>query len=140
MTLLLQKPAASATPIHLVDRAGFDALTAKLPAAARQWMKTVGFSGAADSHALMPDDKGRLSAVWAGVREVAHPYALGALPTALPAGNYRLGDGGLVAEDEAAALSWSLGSYAFDLYKPRSREAATLMLPAPRRTPRPWRR
>ena len=130
MTLLLQKPAASATPIHLVDRAGFDALTAKLPAAARQWMKTVGFSGAADSHALMPDDKGRLSAVWAGVREVAHPYALGALPTALPAGNYRLGDGGLVAEDEAAALSWSLGSYAFDLYKARSREAATLMLPA----------
>ena len=128
MSLLLQKPTANATPIHLVDRATCTAFTAKLPAAARQWLKTVGFSGAPDSHALVPDDKGRLAAVWAGVREVGYPYALGALPTALPAGPYRLGDQGLVAEEEAAALSWSLGSYCFDLYKPRAREAATLML------------
>ncbi len=130
MTLLLQKPAATATPIQLVDRASFTSHAAKLPAAARQWLATVGFSGAPDSHALLPDDKGRLAAVWAGVREAAHPYALGALPNALPVGTYRLGDAGLAADDEAAALSWSLGSYAFDLYKPRTRAAATLQLPA----------
>ena len=130
MTLLLQKPAATATPIQLVDRASFTSHAAKLPAAARQWLATVGFSGAPDSHALLPDDKGRLAAVWAGVREAAHPYALGALPNALPVGTYRLGDAGLAADDEAAALSWSLGSYAFDLYKPRTRATATLQLPA----------
>ena len=130
MTLLLQKPAASATPIQLVDRASFTSHAAKLPAAARQWLATVGFSGAPDSHALLPDDKGRLAAVWAGVFDAAHPYALGALPNALPVGTYRLGDAGLAGDDEAAALSWSLGSYAFDLYKPRSRATATLQLAA----------
>ncbi len=130
MTLTLQKPGASATPIQLVDRDSFAAHAAKLPAASRQWLRTVGFNGAPDSHALLPDDKGRLAAVWAGVREAAHPYALGALPNALPAGAYRLGDAGLAADDEAAALSWSLGSYAFDLYKPRTRDTATLLLPS----------
>ena len=130
MTLTLQKPGASATPIQLVDRDSFAVHAAKLPAASRQWLRTVGFNGAPDSHALLPDDKGRLAAVWAGVREAAHPYALGALPNALPAGAYRLGDAGLAADDEAAALSWSLGSYAFDLYKPRTRDTATLSLPS----------
>jgi leucyl aminopeptidase len=127
MTLLLQKPGASATPIQLVDRADH---AAKLSASARQWLATVGFSGAPDSHALLPDAQGRLAAVWAGVREAAHPYALAALPGALPVGNYRLGDAALAGDDEAAALSWSLGSYAFDLYKPRARASATLQLPA----------
>ena len=130
MTLLLQKPGASTTPIHLVDRASFATHSAKLPSAARQWLATVGFNGATDTHALLPDDKGRLAAVWAGVREAAHPYALGALPNSLPVGTYRLGDAGLAADDEAAALSWSLGSYAFDLYKPRARDTATLQLTA----------
>jgi leucyl aminopeptidase len=130
MSLLLQKPGAGATPIELVDRASFAKLSAKLPAAARQWMKTNGFEGAADRHVLIPDEKGALSAVWAGVHEVAHPYALSALPMALPPGHYRLGTAGMAADDEAAALSWSLGSYAFDLYKPRARAAASLALPS----------
>ena len=49
---------------------------------------------------------------------------------AKPAGRYRLGNAGLALADEAAAMSWELGSYGFDLYKPAAREPATLMLPA----------
>jgi leucyl aminopeptidase len=130
MTLELKKPAAGATPIHATDRALFAALSRKLPAATRQWLAATGFDGAPDTHALVPGADGRVAAVWAGVREAAHPYALAALPSKLPAGRYRLGDDGLALDAHAAALSWELGSYVFDLYKRPGRETAVLQLPA----------
>ena len=119
MTVQLKKPSAAAIAIHLVDRASFGKVAAKLPAATRRWLADRGLRGAPDSHALLADANGRLQAVWAGVRDVRHPFALAALPRALPPGRYRLGDQGLAVDDEAAALSWELGSYVFDLYKPR---------------------
>ncbi|MES2959320.1 MAG: leucyl aminopeptidase family protein [Pseudomonadota bacterium] len=128
MTVQLKKPSGAAIPLHLTDRPAFAKLSARLPAATRRWLATVGFDGAPDSHALLADDKGRVEAVWAGVRDVRHPFALSALPRTLPPGRYRLGNAGLAADDEAAALSWELGAYVFDLYKPARREAADLML------------
>ena len=128
MSVQLKKPGSGAIPVHLIDRASFGKASAKLPAAVRRWLATVGFNGAPDTHALVSDAKGRLEAVWAGVRDVRHPFALSALPRALPPGRYRLGNLGLAADDEAAALSWELGAYVFDLYKPAARQAAALML------------
>jgi len=129
MTVKLKKtPPAKATPITVVDRAAFQALAPSLPAATRAWLATVGFVGAADSHALVPGADGRLAQVFAGVAHAAHPFALSALPLALPAGEYRLDDAGLTLQPEAAAMSWELGGYRFDLYKPAKREPATLWL------------
>ena len=128
MTVLLKKPAADAIALHAVDAAGFDAASAGLGAAQRQWLATVGFKGAPDTHALLPGDDGRLASVWAGVRAGDHPYALALLPRALPAGRYHLAEPGLALDATAAALSWQLGSYQFDRYKPRARPAAQLML------------
>jgi leucyl aminopeptidase len=129
MTVQLQKTIpASAIAITVVDGARFAQLTPTLPAATRQWLQTVGFTGAPDSHALVPDAQGKLSQVFAGVPRADHPFALSALPTALPEGRYRLSDQGLVVPAEQAAMSWELGAYAFDLYKPRRRAAAQLLL------------
>ena len=128
MSVTLKKPGSAAVPVHLIDSASFAKKSAKLPAAHRRWLATVGFDGKPDTHALLADATGRLSAVWAGVHGVQHPFALASLPRALPPGRYRLGDAGLAADDQAAALSWELGSYVFDLYKPARREAAELML------------
>ena len=128
MSVNLKKPTSAAVPIHLVDTASFAKRSAKLATATQRWFATVGFNGAPDTHALLADASGRLKAVWAGVRDVRHPFALAALPRSLPSGRYRLGDAGLAADDEAAALSWELGSYVFDLYKPVKREAAELLL------------
>ena len=128
MSVTLKKPGAAAVPVHMIDRASFAKKSAKLPAATRRWLATVGFDGKPDTHALLADATGRLRAVWAGVHAVQHPFALASLPRALPPGRYRLGDAGLAADDQAAALSWELGSYVFDLYKPARREAAELML------------
>ena len=129
MTVLLKSPTASAIPIHLVDSACLKAKLAKAPAATKRWLAAVRFTGAPDSHALVPDSKGQLKSVWAGITSTSHPWALAALPKALPEGKYRLGDAGLAVDAESAALSWELGSYIFDLYKPRKRPSAVLSLP-----------
>ena len=116
MTVTLKKPTAACIPVHLTDRDLFTAHAAALPPAQRQWLATLGFNGAPDTHALLPDEQGRLQAVWAGVRAADHPWALAALPRNLPAGRYRLGSEGLVADAQAAAMSWQLGAYAFSRY------------------------
>ncbi len=128
MTVLLKRPVRTATPIHCVESAGLAAALRAAPAATRRWLKAVGFTGAPDTHALVPAADGGLLEVWAGVRAADHPWALAALPMALPPGRYRLADDGLAIDTQAAAMSWELGAYRFDLYKPAPREPAALML------------
>ena len=129
MTVQLKSAApATATPITLVDRTGFRTLAATLPVPTRHWLATCGFSGAPDTFALVPAADGQLGHVFAGVAHARHPFALAALPQALPEGEYTLTTDGLTLDAEAAALSWELGSYQFDLYKPRKRAPATLIL------------
>jgi len=128
MTVQLKTSVARATPIIAVDRAAFKALAPKLPKATQNWLATCGFSGAPDSFALVPGADGKLGQVFAGIGHVAHPFALAALPKALPEGQYHLSDEGLAIPAEQAAMSWELGAYQFDLYKPRSRPAAVLLL------------
>jgi len=101
MTVQLKKPGSAAVPIHLIDRASFAKRSARLPAAMKRWLAAVGFDGAPDTHALIADTGGRLQAVWAGVRDVQHPFVLAALPRTLPIGRYRLGSQGLAADIEA---------------------------------------
>jgi leucyl aminopeptidase len=132
MSVVLTKPGRQSVAIHAVDRAGFSALCEGLPAPARRWLKTQGFTAAPDTHALLPGADGSLQSVVAGVADVMHPCALAALPKALPAGAYHLASaaaGGLEVDATAAALSWELGSYTFDLYKPAKRQTASLHLP-----------
>jgi leucyl aminopeptidase len=136
MTVHLSKPARGSVPIHAVDRAQFTPLAASLSPSGRRWLQTLNFSGAADTHALLPADDGSLAAVWAGVRDATHPWALSALPKQLPPGRYHLAEPGLALDAGAAALSWELGSYTFDLYKPAPREAAQLYLPSTGETQR----
>jgi leucyl aminopeptidase len=130
MTVQLSKPARHSVPVHATDRSSFAAHAKALAPATRRWLQAVGFTGAADSHALIPAEDGTVAAVWAGIHDAAHPWALAALPKALPAGAYHLGDAGLALDASAAALSWELGSYSFDLYKPARREPAQLHLPS----------
>ena len=125
---LKSTPPSGAIAITVLDRPAFQALAPKLPAPTRHWLATLGFTAAADSFALVPGPDGKLGQVFAGVAHAAHPFALAALPQALPEGNYRLSEQGLSLSDEIAAQSWELGAYQFDLYKPRRRPPAVLFL------------
>ena len=129
MTVALRKNVpAKTTTITLVDKSGFKAFAAGLPAATRRWLDTIGFVGAADRHVLLPDDAGHMAQVIAGVQDVADPFVLSALPGELPAGDYRLSSDGLQLDPSLAAMSWQLGTYAFDRYKPRRRAPAGLVI------------
>ena len=119
---------ANATAITVVDRASYLTLAPDLPAATRTWLETVAFTGAPDSHALVPDSNGRLMQVFAGVTRADHPFGLATLPQALPPGSYSLSGQGLGVPPEQAALAWALGAYEFDRYKARKRAPATLIL------------
>ena len=144
MTVHLAKPATKplkgSVPVHAADRTQFTALTQQLDPAMRRWLQTVGFNGAPDTHALLPGADGTLQAVWVGVRSADHPWALAALPKALPAGHYHLADvataQGLAIDPAAAAFSWEMGSYIFDTYKAARREPAQLTLPSSEATQR----
>ncbi|MCB1995944.1 MAG: leucyl aminopeptidase family protein [Burkholderiaceae bacterium] len=128
MTVELKTLGVRAVPVHVVDRASFATHLRTAPATTQRWLKATGFQGEADRHVLVPGADGGLHEVWAGVSAADSPWALAALPTALPPGTYRIADDGLEVPDEAAALSWELGGYAFDTYKPTRREPATLQL------------
>ncbi|MBB5205253.1 leucyl aminopeptidase [Inhella inkyongensis] len=129
MTVILAKKIpASATPLLCTTATDWPSLRATLPKPTQRWLETLGFAGKPDTHALLPDDKGGIAQVIAGVRAVDDPYALAALPQALPTGRYRLSAEGADLDPQAAALSWSLGDYVFDAYKARGRVGAELVL------------
>jgi leucyl aminopeptidase len=134
MSVHLAPPGRGSVPIHAVDRAAFAAQAKALDARTRRWLAATGFDGGADTHALVPADDGALAAVWAGVPGADHPWTLAALPKALPAGRYHLAEAGpgrgIALEATVAAMSWELGAYTFDLYKPARRAPAELHLPA----------
>jgi len=120
---------SSAIPITVLDRVAFQALEPQLPAPTRHWLAANGFKGAPDSFCLVPGADGRLGQVFAGVAHISHPFALSALPLALPECEYTLAEEGLRLNAEQAALSWELGGYQFDLYKKPRRAPASLILP-----------
>jgi leucyl aminopeptidase len=127
------KAFSASTPLRAVTCQQRDAAFAALETATRHWLTAAGFKATPDTFALVPDGQGGVAEVWVGVRSADHPYALAALPRALPEGRYRLADDdgpGLKVDPFVAALSWSLGSYAFDKYKAPKRAAAELVLPA----------
>ena len=129
MTIQLKKnPPATAVPITVIDAYTYKALADTLPPATVAWLKTIGFAGAADTHALIPDAEGGLAQVFAGVTQANDPFGLASLPAVLPPGPYRLADHGLSVPAELAALAWTAGAYAFDRYKARRRAPASLVL------------
>ncbi|MDE2501789.1 MAG: leucyl aminopeptidase family protein, partial [Burkholderiales bacterium] len=66
MTVHLGKAPRQAIPVHLTDSEHWSTHAASLDPSARRWLQASGFSGAPDSHALVPAADGRIAAVWAG--------------------------------------------------------------------------
>jgi leucyl aminopeptidase len=132
MTVHLRKPAAGSVPVFVTEGARFDKATQALPANQRQWLSTLGFRGAPDTLCAAAGRRrpaGRPSGP--GCSTASHPYALALAATCaaggpLPPGRCRRR--GVALDPHAAALSWQLGGYQFDRYKPRARPAAELHL------------
>ena len=122
----------AASPVSIVPLtpAAYDGWLAGQPATTRQWLAANGFKAEGGRYLLIPDGGGAVGAVLVVYDPAERIWGLGALPTALPEGDYCLAEP--VAADVATdlAIGWALGAYAFTRYKKRSRAPARLIWPA----------
>jgi len=107
------------------------------PAAVGQWVETNGFTADTGQHLVLPDRRGRASAVLFGLGENHEPlsescWVFGGLPLTLPEGVYQIRGNLSRRQSDNAALGWLLGTYRFNRYKsdPDSRKPARLIAPA----------
>lgn len=85
-----------------------------------QWLNSNQFKGKAFSCCMLPNSKGELQAVFAGMNPESPLQALAALPGELPTGNYYL-EGDFETQWRLQAyLGWELARYQFDRYKKSS--------------------
>ncbi|MBS0383681.1 MAG: leucyl aminopeptidase family protein [Proteobacteria bacterium] len=116
-----------ALPLTPVTRSGWNAFAKTLGARQQRWAKANGFAGQAGAFCMLSDAQGNNARVLCGIDPASPPFALGALPYHLPAGDYRLEGEALSARD--AALGWALGSYRFARYREVHAGPARLLLP-----------
>ena len=129
MTVITDKKAfEKAIPILATDAKRLPKLMASLAPAERKWAEGAGFDAAANSLCAIPDGRGNIARVLAGVRDGRDPWGLAALPLKLPRGRYGLGKGPVAIAPEDAAFAWDLGGYQFSRYKRAKRKPADLQL------------
>ncbi|MCE2841677.1 MAG: leucyl aminopeptidase family protein [Novosphingobium sp.] len=114
----------SATPIHVVDKAGLDDFLKSLPAAARSALAAQKFSAGPFEHAILPNGED-----WSVVTGVADASELGTwclarLGESLPAGTYRVAN----ADSGPALFGWAAGQYRFDRYRAEPSEEGPRVL------------
>lgn len=116
----------AAVPLHLVDKAGFEAWLALQSDAVRTSVKAQKFDGAANDMAILPSDKPGEWAIVAGVSEVgtSSPWQLAKAAETLPEGTYRLVD----VDVGEAMLGWMLGQYRFHEYRSEPKLAGPRVL------------
>jgi leucyl aminopeptidase len=129
LTCFAPRAGADTVPIVPVTRDGFAKWARSLSASARTWLDQSGFNGEIGTHALIPDEKGRIARVAVGVEQAGHIFALGGLAMTLPARTYSLEADLDDAAATRVALGWALGAYVFTRYKKAKREAAKLVWP-----------
>jgi len=129
MSVITDKKAfEKAIPILATDAKRLPRLLASMPQSEARWAEASGFDGSPNSFALIPDAKGGIARVLAGVPAGGDPWALAGLALKLPRGRYALGKGPVTVAPEQAAFAWDLGSYQFTRYKKAKRKPADLQL------------
>ncbi len=123
--------AAHTTPVTAVTKTLLRSVLPNLGKSAAQWIAANDFRAEPGTFCLLPDAKGGLKRVLAGVAAADDLYALAGLPLRLPPGNYRLSDDGVALDAEHTALGWGLGAYQFAHYRKAARTPAKLAIDTP---------
>ncbi|MEO9527180.1 leucyl aminopeptidase family protein [Roseibium sp.] len=115
-SLVRKSDVASTTPVIAVTEATLPDVLAELGDAAKSWCALNDYIGRPGTFLLVPGANGIGAAVLFGTEqtELPHPFALGGLVNALPAGDYHLADG--FPDPEQAALGFALSAYSFGRY------------------------
>ena len=118
-SLLTPDRGQKARPIHLVDKASFEAWLKKRPAEDRALLEAHRFDGKkAHAFALLP--RGNDFEVVGAVKSTGTltPWCLAKLAESLPKGTYKLASG----DPGQAALGWLLGQHRFEPYRSKDKE------------------
>lgn len=129
--LIAPSSAPAAVPVSAVTPATLAARLARLGPQAERWARAIGFKAAAGSILVLPAADGSPREVLFGLGESAEaPSArlAGKLAGALPAGDYRLGEG-FPWPAAAAAIGFALGAYRFERYLAPAADVPRLVLP-----------
>ena len=125
------KAARSTVPVTPVETAVFASWLKKEPAEIQGWVKSSGFGAKPGQISLVAGTDGTLARVLLGVENHDGFWDYACLPTALPAGSYRIDARMGVAGATAAATGWALGGYRFERYKSaKGGKLPTLVWPA----------
>jgi leucyl aminopeptidase len=114
-----------AIALELIDKDGFDAWLGAQPERVRQAAGAQGFRGEGYQLAILPGARDDWSVVL-GVAKASElgPWCLAKAAEALPAGTYRVAQGG----PGPATLGWMLGQYRFERYKTKKKEGGARVL------------
>lgn len=113
--LLAADQGGDATPLHLVDSAGFDRFLTSLSELGRTAVAAAGFRGRADTAVFLPGGNGRDWSVAVGLGEssTAGRWSLAAAAGQLPEGRYRV-EGAIPAH---ALHGWLMAQHRFSRYR-----------------------
>ena len=109
-----------AISIHLVDKAGLDALLASLAEGQRAALSAQKFEAAPGEVAIVPDGQGWFALAAIEPREALGTWCLARLAETLPGGTYRIfahAGQPAVPRLAAALVGWAAAHYRFDRYK-----------------------
>ena len=135
--LLLAPDSTGATrPLWLVRPSSLDDVLKSLTPAQAQWLKSLGFRGAARKFALVPAVDGSIAGAVLGLGEAPDKPGselsatfTGLLPGLLPPGAYHLAN--ISPDAELSSIAYGLGAYRFRRYKSGDADPqAQLKLPA----------
>lgn len=129
--LMQDLPCVEATtisrPVFAVRPDGVEKLAATLTPTAAAYLHGAGFAGRAGQFVLLPGDGGVVAAVL-GLGQDPSGLGFGALPTALPEGDWHLVPGDY--DSANALLGFCLGAYRYRTFKQPPRASARLVAPA----------
>ena len=124
-------PSPSAVPISFATKTTWSALSATLPAEARQFAQANGFTARASECLTLPAPDGRIAQVLFGLEDDAAKwrdlFRPGQLPGLLPPGVYRFANA--PHDTRLATLAFALGSYRFNRYRKNDSPDVRLVAP-----------
>lgn len=139
MTVLehLTKEDRGAVPIVALNKETLAGWAAQQSKRVKAWVKSVRFEAKPGTVCPIPAADGTLRMVLAGIGRGGNEgpelrlrlWDWAALPSALPAGRYRIDPEPTTEEATTAALGWALATYGFDRYKKRESSFARLVWP-----------
>lgn len=121
---------AAAVPVVALTADGLGAALDRLDAAGRRWVEATGFRAEPGTLVVVPGADGAPACVLAGISDAADPMALAHVAAGVPAGDYRLGDGGEALAPARALIGWGLAGYRFERYRKDPRPLPRLVVDA----------